>query len=93
MSFGSTRRVAVVVPAGGTRTSAKVAYVQHLYARHWRTMADRPSGAEMGSQYGFSKQTWSRAVLGETWMGLTLFAALLDALHRHRAAGARTAEP
>ena len=86
-AFGIEREVTVVIPPGGNGPAAKVAYTQHRHALLWRTMAERPSGAELGRAWGFSKQTWSRAVLGETWMGQTLLVALLEALSRRTRLG------
>ena len=83
-AFGVDADAKVAVPPGGTLAAAKVAYSQHRYVLAWRAGPARPSGAGLGRDYGFSKQAWSRAILGESWMGQTLLAALLDALAQRR---------
>lgn len=65
---------------GGDVTSTMVAQIQHDLVLAWRSGGCRPSGAALDRRFGFSKQTWSRAVLGQRWMGETLTAPLLHVL-------------
>lgn len=78
--FGLDCHPAFVVPADGDATSAAVAQLQHELVLQWRDRGGRPSGASMGRRFGFSKQTWSRTVLGQRWMGETVLTALVHAL-------------
>lgn len=78
--FGFERRPVYVVPEDGDETSAAVARLQHELVRSWRQRGCRPSGAALGRRFGFSKQTWSRTVLGQRWMGETVMTALVQAL-------------
>ena len=64
------------VPSG--RTGA--AFAQHLLAVRWREVR-QPTVAELGAKYGFSKQTFSKTLLGERWAGQRLETALLEALN------------
>ena len=79
-AFGLREPAAWVVPSGGDRTSQLVARVQHDLVIAWHTGPRRPSGAEMGRRFRFSRQTWSRSMLGERWMGETVLAAMLSVL-------------
>lgn len=72
-------------PPGGDRTSAAVAQLQHELVVAWRAQERRPSGAELGRRFGFSKQTWSRTVLGQRWVGETLMTAFIYALRSREA--------
>jgi hypothetical protein len=65
-----------VVPDGGDLRWAQVAELEHQLVLRWRRTAT--SGAEMARQWGCSRQTWSRMVLGERWAGELLLVALLD---------------
>lgn len=78
--FGIDRAPRYVVPDDGDTTSAAVAQLQHELVRSWRNRGCRPSGAALGRRFGFSKQTWSRTVLGQRWMGETVMTALIHAL-------------
>lgn len=79
-AFGLRHPVRWVVPAAGDGTSQLVARVEHHLVIAWRSRPHRPSGAEMGRRFGFSRQTWSRTLLGERWMGETVMAAMLSVL-------------
>ncbi len=39
-------------------------------------MPTRPSGAELGRTWVFSKETWSGIINGERWAGQTVLTAL-----------------
>ncbi len=88
-SFGVLADARARVPAGGDTVSAAIALVQHRLVVAWRRGGCQPSGAAVGRQFSFSKQTFSRTILGERWMGETLMAALLDALQRQPIGSAR----
>jgi hypothetical protein len=70
-------------PPGGDAVSARIALLQHELVAAWRGRGQTPSGAELGRRFGFSRQTFSRAVLGERWMGEAVQAALVS-VTRHR---------
>lgn len=74
--FGNPGHYQVVVPADGDRRSANVAAMQHRLVTSWRKRRPR-SGAAVAEEFGFSKQVWSRSVLGDRWMGETVMVALL----------------
>lgn len=79
-AFGLRDPIRWVVPADGDGTSQRVARVEHRLVVAWRLGDHRPSGPEMGRRFGFSRQTWSRCMLGERWMGETVLAAVLSIL-------------
>lgn len=62
----------------------EIALIQHQLVVGWRQNADAPSGAALAGRFGFSKQTFSRAVLGQRWMGETVMAALLYGQRQRR---------
>ena len=76
--FGRDPRTRFAVPPDGDEASALIAALQHQLVARWRT-THRPSGAELGRRWGFSRQTWSRTMLGERWSGELLLVVLLDA--------------
>lgn len=76
--FGVDDDVGLVVPDGGDRVSAEVAWQQHRLVLAWRGRGCQPSAAALCRRFGFSKQTWSRTVLGQRWAGQLLLAALLQ---------------
>lgn len=76
-AFGLRAPEQWVIPPGGDEQSMLVARTEHHLVLAWRTGPRRPSGAEMGRQFGFSRQTWSRSMLGQRWMGETLMAAIV----------------
>ena len=78
--FGRVPGARPTVPAGGDPASAAIALVQHRLICRWRSLPQRPSGAELGRTYGFSRQVFSRAVNGERWLGETVTCALLVAI-------------
>lgn len=78
-AFGLRAPQRWVLPADGNRASQQVARVEHELVMLWRS-GRRPSGAEMARRFEFSRQTWSRTMLGERWMGETVMAALLSEL-------------
>jgi hypothetical protein len=73
--FGHGLDVAAVLPTGGDRISLQVARVQHLLVCHIRAHGASHTTATVTAAFGFSKQYWSRCLLGYTWMGETVFAA------------------
>lgn len=84
--FGRDPQLAFQVPSGGDDRSMQIALIQHQLVVGWRQHADAPSGAALARRFGFSKQTFSRAVLGQRWMGETVMAALLYGQRRPRRA-------
>jgi hypothetical protein len=80
--FGRDPTLVFQVPPGGDARSREIALIQHQLVLGWRQRPDAPSGAALARRFGFSKQTFSRAVLGQRWMGETVMAALLYAVRR-----------
>lgn len=78
-AFGEDRPVRFVIPTGGDERSMRVARVQHGLVVRWRQLPDQPSQSSLGRLYGLSKETVSRTVLGQRWMGDLMSAALLEA--------------
>ena len=76
--FGHDPDARFIIPPGGDEASARIAALQHHLAVQWRA-TNKPSGAELGRRWGFSRQTWSRTVLGHRFSGELLLVALLDA--------------
>ena len=74
--FGSTA-ARFAVPPGGDVRSMRLAAIQHELVLAWRANGG-PSGAELARRWGFSRQTWSRTVLGQRWAGAVGLAALLE---------------
>lgn len=74
-AFGRDESAQFTVPEGGDRRWARVAELEHRLVLRWRQSGI--SGAEMARQWGCSRQTFSRVVLGERWAGELLLAALL----------------
>lgn len=80
-AFGRPGRRAITAsPVDGDARSARIAALQHDLVTRWRRQGCRPSGASLGRAFGFSRQTWSRAILGERWMGEAVQAALVVAV-------------
>ncbi|MDA8358140.1 MAG: hypothetical protein M0Z95_18025 [Actinomycetota bacterium] len=79
-AFGVSSEGTTVVPSGGDEVSAEVARLQHHLVLAWRRAGCRPSGAAVARRFGFSRQTWSRTMLGERWMGETLMTALISSI-------------
>ena len=80
--FGVDPALPFHVPTGGDEISAKVAAHQHQLVIAWRRNGARPSGAEIGRVWGFSKATVSRTMTGHRWGGQTVVTALLWALRK-----------
>lgn len=76
--FGHDPDARFTIPPGGDEASARIAALQHRLVVQWRA-TNRPTGAELGRRWGFSRQTWSRTVLGQRWSGELLLVALLEA--------------
>jgi hypothetical protein len=87
--FGHDPRLRFHVPPGGDARSMEIARIQHQLVLAWRQHPEAPSGAALARRFGFSKQTLSRAVLGQRWMGETVMAALLSALRTSRSSESR----
>lgn len=79
--YGRDPDIGFLVPPGGDVISAIVARTEHDLIVAWRR-CDGPSGAELSRRYGFSKQTWSRTILGQRWAGELVLVALLRATRR-----------
>lgn len=69
--FGHDPTLRFRVPPGGDRVSMEVARTQHRLVLAWRSNVEPPTGAGLVRPFRFSKQTLSRAVLGQRWMGET----------------------
>ena len=78
--FGLDPTTAFVLPAGGDQQSMEIARVIHLCIVAWRRIDPRPSGADLGRRYGFSRQTWSLITQGRRWPGHTVLVATIAAL-------------
>ena len=74
--FGSDRQAHLIVPPGGDEVSARVAAVAHRLLMDWHAVGRKPSGAELGRRFGFSKQVFSEVVHGRRWPGEAVIAAL-----------------
>jgi hypothetical protein len=84
--FGRASRPEWVLPAGGNIRSLRVAMVTHEVVFRVRALRDRRLAARVCARFGFSKQVWSRSLLGQEWMGeLVLAAAVSEALGPRRA--------
>jgi hypothetical protein len=88
--FGVDPTARVVVPPGGDRRSAEVARVQHHLAMAWRRHSGPRSAALLGERFGFSKQTLSRSLLGQRWMGEAVMAAIIEAINKAAAVAENT---
>ncbi len=78
-------------PDGGDKDSAGIAAAQHRLIVRRRAMPTRPSGAELGRTWVFSKETWSGIINGERWAGQTVLTALgFAAAHINRRACVRS---
>jgi hypothetical protein len=75
-AFGR-RPVTFVLPARGDDRSRRVAQQQHRLVLSWRETDS--SGAAVAGDWGFSRQTWSRVVLGQRWAGAVVLCAMLAA--------------
>src|SRR3954451_6472757 len=83
--FGENPQARFHVPAGGDAVSAKIAQAQHALALAWRARTPPRSGTRDAGAFELSSSLWSRALLGDRWMGETVMGALLphlDALPR-----------
>ena len=69
-----------VMPEGGDMASARIAALEHRLVLAWRAAGRRPTEAELARKWSISKQTISRSMLGDRWMGETVMSALIDAL-------------
>lgn len=92
-SFGRRLDVAPAEPVGGDPVSQRVALLQHSLVVAWRERGRRPTSGELCAHYGFSRQLWSRVVLGERWAGETVLAALVEAAVIRANAEARRRRP
>jgi hypothetical protein len=79
--FGLDPTASFIVPDGGDQQSMEIARVIHLCVVAWRRVEHRPSGADLGRRYGFSRQTWSLITQGRRWPGHTVLAATIAALN------------
>lgn len=80
--FGTTHDARWRVPPGGDLRALHVAYVCHLVAVGVRARGDRDLARRLQAGFGFSKQVWSRCLLGQAWMGETVLAAAVYGLLR-----------
>jgi hypothetical protein len=78
-AFGTDPRARLSVPEDGDDASARIAWLQHQLACRYRAAGSRPSGAELGRRFGFSRSVFSESLRGNRWMGETVMAALLSA--------------
>jgi hypothetical protein len=78
-TFGMDPTAAVSAPTGGDDASARIAWLQHQLACRYRARGSRPSGAELGRTFGFSRSVFSESLRGNRWMGESVMAALLTA--------------
>ncbi|GAB3077725.1 hypothetical protein [Pedococcus soli] len=78
--FGLDPRPAWTLPANGDPRSLQVAMVTHDVVLALRSRSDRELARRVCQRFGFSKQLWSRCLLGESWMGETVLAAAVSEL-------------
>jgi hypothetical protein len=85
-AFGRTAEAEIHLPEGGDVPSMRAAIIQHRLAvqlaQHAKT--GHGPGARLGRLFGFSRQHWSDALAGRSWMRedalLASHAVLLDLL-------------
>jgi hypothetical protein len=75
--FGRDLSARIVTPSEGDRASRDLAELFHRAVCFRRSLTHISSGADLGRQFAFSRQTWSAAVLGKRWPPLAVFMALL----------------
>lgn len=80
--FGRDPNAVFILPEGGDPTSQEIARILHLCFLAWRASPKPCSGAQIARQFGFSRQTWSAASLGQRWPGHTIVVAALASLRR-----------
>ena len=78
--FGRASAPRWVLPVGGDVRSLQVAMVTHGVVVLVRGLRDRRLAGRVCARFGFSKQLWSRCLLGETWMGEVVLAAAVSEL-------------
>ena len=78
--FGRDLDIALVVPTGGDRRSARIAWFQHQLAYRWQKADRRPSASALARDYLLSPQVVTRSLRGERWMGETVLCALAASL-------------
>lgn len=76
--FGVNLAADPVLPSRGDAVSQQVAMAQHHLAVLVRAAGTRATAADVTRRFGFSKQYWSRCLLGQAWMGETVQAAAVS---------------
>lgn len=82
--FGEAHDARFTCPADGDRVSLEVSRMLHVCVCAWRRAPHRRSGAALGREFGFSRQTWSDVTRGNRWPGHTVLIALISSLN-HKA--------
>jgi hypothetical protein len=81
-SYGKVPSARSTVPSDGDRVSAAVAQVQHDLLVLYRHQRRRGWNRRTAGAFGISDTVWQDAMAGKRWMGETVMAALLAAVHR-----------
>jgi hypothetical protein len=79
--YGTVSFAQSTVPAGGDEVSAAVAQIQHDLLVLYRAVRRYGWNRRVGSTFGISETVWQDVMVGKRWMGETVMAALLHAIH------------
>jgi len=80
--YGKVPSARSSVPPGGDAVSGAVAQVQHDLLVLYRQVRRHGWNRRAGRKYGISETVWQDVMAGKRWMGETVMAALLTAVHR-----------
>lgn len=81
-SYGKVPSARSTVPPGGDHVSAAVAQVQHDLLVLYRQVRKHGWNRRAAGAFGISDSVWQDVMTGKRWMGETVMAALLVAVHR-----------
>jgi len=76
-AFGTDAKAQPAIPPDGDAPSLRIAAVQHRLCCRYRAGGHRPSGAELGRMFGFSRSVWSETLAGRRWAGEAVLTALI----------------
>jgi hypothetical protein len=80
--YGKVPSARSSVSPGGDAVSAAVAQVQHDLLVLYRQVRGHGWNRRIASEFGVSDTVWQDVMAGKRWMGETVMAALLVAVHR-----------
>jgi hypothetical protein len=81
LGFGIVPDARCHIPPGGDNVSAAIARIQHEPVVQYRGVREHGAGRRNARVFGVSQTVWSRCLGGERFMGETVMAALLHAIH------------